>query len=64
MVATASLMILFRNLRDKWINVVRYEALCKNERYNLLTELCAVTLIVEVMALFVVAVINMICKLA
>ena len=62
-IVTAGLMVLFLKLRDKWANIVRYDALCKNEQYNLLAGICATALIIEVIMMFVVAVINMIHKL-
>ena len=63
MIITAGLMVLFLKLRDNWANIVRYDALHKNELYNLLAGLCASALIIEVIVMFVVAVINMIYKL-
>lgn len=63
MIITAGLMVLFLKLRDNWANIVRYDALHKNELYSLLAGICASALIIEVIVMFVVAVINMIYKL-
>ena len=63
MALTAGLMITFLRLRDKWANIVRYDALNKNVQYQLLASICAAAIIIEILVLFGAAIANIIHKL-